>query len=251
MKKTGITLLTILSLPLIISSCKVLTISNGHKFVDLGLSVKWATCNIGAEKPEDYGDYFAWGETVPHYESGYAQDELQEHWKADMSDGYWWSTYKWSKDTDSTLTKYCNDSNLGNDGVTDKMTELVSADDAAKALWGGKWRMPTKSEMEELFNQCTWTWTKENGVYGYRVTSMIPGYTDRSIFLPAAGGRGGKNIYGIDYDGRYWSSSLNTRESSMAWCIYFVNGDMEKEIDDVSVTSISRHNGQSIRPVCP
>jgi hypothetical protein len=149
------------------------------------------------------------------------------------------------------MTKYCGDSSFGYNGFTDNKTILDPEDDAAHVNWGGAWRTPTDAEMTELREQCTWTWTKENGVYGYRVTSMIPGYTDRSIFLPAAGGRGGKNIYGIDYDGRYWSSSLNTRESSMAWCIYFVNGDMEKEIDDVSVTSISRHNGQSIRPVCP
>ena len=97
----------------------------GHEYVNLGLSVMWATCNIGASTPQEYGDYFAWGETVPHYESGYAQEEPQTHWKSDMSGGYWWSTYKWSKETNSTLTKYCNDSNSGNEGLTDKMTKLV------------------------------------------------------------------------------------------------------------------------------
>ena len=224
---------------------------NKHEYVDLGLSVNWATCNIGAEKPEEYGDYFAWGEMAPHYKSGYAQEEPQEHWNSYMSDGYWWSTYMWSKDTHSSLTKYCNAGDLGNNGFTDKMTELVPADDAARMLWGSKWRMPTKSEMEELFNKCTWTWTKENGVYGYRVTSNVSGYTDRSIFLPAAGIRGGKSLNGIDYDGMYWSSSLDTDNSLMAWSIYFVNGNLEGIDDDVSVTPFSRHNGLSIRPVLP
>ena len=222
---------------------------NKHEYVDLGLSVNWATCNIGADKPEEYGDYFAWGEMAPHYKSGYAQEEPQEHWNSYMSDGYWWSTYMWSKDTHSSLTKYCNAGDLGNNGFTDKMTELVPADDAARMLWGSKWRMPTKSEMEELFNKCTWTWTKENGVYGYRVTSNVSGYTDRSIFLPAAGIRGGKSLNGIDYDGMYWSSSLDTDNSLMAWSIYFVNGDLENIDEDVSVAPFSRHNGLSIRPV--
>ena len=224
---------------------------NKHEYVDLGLSVNWATCNIGADKPEEYGDYFAWGEMAPHYKSGYAQEEPQEHWNSYMSDGYWWSTYMWSKDTHSSLTKYCNAGDLGNNGFTDKMTELVPADDAARMLWGSKWRMPTKSEMEELFNKCTWTWTKENGVYGYRVTSNVSGYTDRSIFLPAAGIRGGKSLNGIDYDGMYWSSSLDTDNSLMAWSIYFVNGDLENIDEDVSVAPFSRHNGLSIRPVLP
>ena len=224
---------------------------NKHEYVDLGLSVNWATCNIGADKPEEYGDYFAWGEMAPHYKSGYAQEEPQEHWNSYMSDGYWWSTYMWSKDTHSSLTKYCNAGDLGNNGFTDKMTELVPADDAARMLWGSKWRMPTKSEMEELFNKCTWTWTKENGVYGYRVTSNVSGYTDRSIFLPAAGIRGGKSLNGIDSDGMYWSSSLDTDNSLMAWSIFFVNGNLEGIDDDVSITPFSRHNGQSIRPVLP
>ena len=222
---------------------------NKHEYVDLGLSVNWATCNVGADKPEDYGDYFAWGEMAPHYKSGYAQEEPQEHWNSYMSDGYWWSTYMWSKDTHSSLTKYCNAGDLGNNGFTDKMTELVPADDAARMLWGSKWRMPTKSEMEELFNKCTWTWTKENGVYGYRVASNVSGYTDRSIFLPAAGIRGGKSLNGIDYEGMYWSSSLHTDNSLMAWSIFFVNGDLENIDEDVSVAPFSRHNGLSIRPV--
>ena len=224
---------------------------NKHEYVDLGLSVNWATCNIGADKPEEYGDYFAWGEMAPHYKSGYAQEEPQEHWNSYMSDGYWWSTYMWSKGSNSSLTKYCNAGDLGNNGFTDKMTELVPADDAARMLWGSKWRMPTKSEMEELFNKCTWTWTKENGVYGYRVASNVSGYTDRSIFLPAAGIRGGKSLNGIDYDGMYWSSSLDTDNSLMAWSIYFVNGDLENIDEDVSVAPFSRHNGLSIRPVLP
>ena len=94
---------------------------NGYGYVDLGLSVKWATCNVGANNPEDYGDYFAWGETT-------------------TKDTYNLSTYKWCNGSYSTLTKYCNNSSYGNNGFTDNKTQLELSDDAARANWGGSWR---------------------------------------------------------------------------------------------------------------
>ena len=140
------------------------------EYVDLGLSVKWATFNVGATSPEDYGDYFAWGDTEP-------------------KENYNWATYKWCEGTDKTMTKYCSDSNYGNNGFTDNKMELDLSDDAAHANWGGNWRMPTDAELTELREQCTWTWTTQDGVNGYKVTSKTSGYTDKSIFLPAAGYR--------------------------------------------------------------
>ena len=110
---------------------------NGYEYVDLGLSVKWAAFNVGAKDPEGYGDYFAWGETEQHYEWGYAQEEPQSHWNFGKSAGYTWSTYKWSKDTYSTLTKYCNKGDYGNDGFIDNLTELIPDNDAAHVFWGG------------------------------------------------------------------------------------------------------------------
>ena len=152
-----------------------------HSYVDLGLSVKWATCNIGAETPEEYGEFFAWGEVEP-------------------KENYSWRTYKWYNTTSSTLTKYNTKSSYG---IVDNKTQLDISDDAASANWGGDWRMPTAAEWEELRRECTWTWSNN----GYKVTSDING---KSIFLPAAGvmnesAHGNQSEYGW-----YRSSSLDT-----------------------------------------
>lgn len=120
-----------------------------HEYVDLGLSVKWATCNVGATKPEEYGDYFAWGETTP-------------------KSTYDWETYKYCNGSFDSLTKYNNSSIFGTE---DYKKTLELADDAARANWGGSWRMPTKAEQDELREKCTWTWTTQNGVKGCKVTS--------------------------------------------------------------------------------
>ena len=159
---------------------------NGHEWVDLGLpsGLKWATCNVGANSPSDYGDYYAWGETST---------------KSDYS----WSTYKWCNGSDNTLTKYNTNSDYG---MVDNKTRLELSDDAARANWGGSWRMPTYEELYELINKdnCTWTWTTQDGKNGYRVTSRTNG---NSIFLPAAGYRSGDNLNYAGRDGRYRSSS--------------------------------------------
>ena len=193
---------------------------NGYGYVDLGLSVKWATMNVGASKAEEYGSYFAWGETT-------------------TKDTYNWSTYKWCNGSETTLTKYCNNSSYGNNGFTDNKTQLELSDDAARANWGGSWRMPTDAEWSELINNCTWTWTTQYGEYGKNVTSKING---NSIFLPAAGYRNGSSLSGAGSYGYYWSSSLDTDNPRYAWGVDFSSS---------TVYRYYRYYGRSVRPVCP
>ena len=194
---------------------------NGYAYVDLGLSVKWATCNVGATTPEEYGDYFAWGEVEPKVY-------------------YDWSTYKYCNGSSSTLTKYCNNSSYGNNGFTDTKTVLDPEDDAATVNWGGAWRMPTKAEQYELRNNCTWIWTTQNGVYGRKVT----GPNGNSIFLPAAGYMSKYGLIDAGLLGYYWSSSLYTDDPNCAYRVYF-NSDL------VVCYHYYRYYGLSVRPVCP
>ena len=192
---------------------------NGYAYVDLGLSVKWATCNVGASSPEEYGDYFAWGETQP-------------------KDFYDWSTYKWCNGSYDSLIKYNNSSSYG---IVDNTTTLEAADDAARANWGGSWRMPTDAELTELREQCTWTTTTQNGVYGHKVTSKSNG---NSIFLPAAGYRLDSSLYSAGSDGIYWSGSLNTDDPYYAWSVSFYSDYVLRDV-------YNRICGFSVRPVCP
>ena len=173
---------------------------NGHEYVDLGLSVKWATCNVGANSPEDYGNYYAWGETTTK------------------------STY--TESNSKTYGKSINDIK-GNVQY-----------DAARANWGGDWRMPTYSEQEELLDNCTWTWTTRNGVNGYNVE----GPNGNSIFLPAAGYRGGSSLYLAGSYGYYWSSSPHENVTNNAYYLYFFS-------DEHRMSSNLRYCGQSVRPV--
>lgn len=196
---------------------------NGHEYVDLGLpsGTLWATCNVGATKPEEYGDYFAWGETQP-------KDTIYE-----------WSTYKYSNG--HYLTKYCNDTTYGYNGFTDELTVLLPEDDAATANWGSGWCMPTYYQLEELCYYTSNTWTTQNGVNG-RVFTATNG---NSLFLPAAGYR---DIFFCD-DGRegvYWSSSLSVDYSSVAWRLDFVSDRCFISDRD----GYYRVYGHSVRPVC-
>lgn len=196
-----------------------------HEYVDLGLSVKWATCNIGADKPEDYGDYFAWGETT-----GYGQDTSDGH-------QFGWANYKWCNGSSSTMTKYCTSSSYG---TVDSKSVLDPEDDAAHVNWGGSWRMPTQAEHKELRDNCTWTWTTQNGINGYKVTSKSNG---NSIFLPAAGCRSDSCLYVAGSGGRYWSSSLRTSYSYYAYYLYFNSSIVDWASD-------YRYYGLSVRAVC-
>lgn len=156
--------------------------------VDLGLptGTLWADRNIGAECPEDQGNYFAWGETTP-------------------KNTYDWSTYKWCNGTKDSQTKYCTTSRYG---TVDNLTILEPEDDAATANWGDRWRMPTSLEFEELLTYCTWEWTTQNNVIGYKVA----GRNGNSIFLPAHL----KVVSSV-----YWSKSLGELQSYGAWGLYF------------------------------
>jgi hypothetical protein len=200
-------------------STSVSGVSEGHAYVDLGLSVKWATCNVGATSPEDYGDYFAWGETQP-------------------KDVYNWDTYKWCEGSYDTQTKYCTDSDYG---TVDNKTILELSDDAANANWGGSWRMPTIEDQEELYTQCSWTWGQKNGVNGYTVT----GPNGNSIFLPAAGGRISSDLSSAGSYGDYWSSSLGADYSSGAYGLSICSDLIYWFI------GYNRYFGQSVRPVLP
>lgn len=183
---------------------------NGHAYVDLGLSVKWATCNVGAENPEDYGDYFAWEETAP---------------KADYS----WDTYFDTSDGGDTFAKY----------TTGKKTVLEADNDAATVNWGGSWRMPTDAEFEELLAlENHWVENYNgSGINGYTFTG-----NGNTIFLPAAGLRDDSNLLNAGSYGYYWSSSLNTGNPSGAWYVSFYS-------DSVNRSSSFRFDGFSVRPV--
>jgi hypothetical protein len=192
------------------------------EYVDLGLSVKWATFNIGASAPEDYGDYFAWGETEP---------------KAKYS----WENYKWCDGGYTSLTKYCSDDTLCIDGFTDGLTQLVPEDDAAHVNWGGNWRIPSDEEWAELRTQCQWTLTESQGVNGYKVKSKVNGNT---IFIPIGGFLSGKNLV-YDYLGGYWSTTLNKSKQSCALGLYL--NKTENKVGQYF--NSSRSNGFLIRPV--
>ena len=196
-----------------------------RKSVDLGLSVKWATCNVGANKPEEYGDYYAWGETEP-------------------KDFYFWDTYKYCDGTYKSLTKY-TDGAYGKDGFSDNKSVLDPEDDVAHVKWGGNWRIPTKEELEELRTKCTWTSTTLNGVKGYSVTSNVDGYTERSIFLPATGMRIRQWTENTDTIGRFWGNSIVTGDDYDA---VYLDFNFSR---GPGRSSIIRCLGQCVRPVCP
>ena len=171
---------------------------NGHEYVDLGLSVKWATCNIGANKPEEYGDYFAWGETTT--KSSYTKENSRTDFE-------------------------CMGDISGNENY-----------DAARANWDGTWRLPTKREMEELRDECTWQWTSQSGVNGYKVT----GPNGNNIFLPAAGYCLGTSRFYVGKYGFYWSSTPS--DICSAYYLYF--GSRNRY-----VRWFHRIGGRTVRPV--
>ena len=184
-----------------------------HEWVDLGLSVKWATCNVGANSPEEYGDYFAWGEISPKEEY---TNQTYQYWTDYNGDGSWDSGEFADLGDISGNPQY----------------------DAATANWGGAWRMPTEAELDELLNNCTWEWTTLNGVNGRRVT----GPNGNSIFLPAAGYRFGPWSYGVGSDGYYWGSTPYEGSDYRAYSLGF-------DSDCYDWDRNGRYYGQSVRPV--
>lgn len=196
---------------------------DNHEYVDLGLpsGTLWATCNVGATKPEECGRYFAWGDTI-----GYAKDE---------SHNFYWPDYKWCKGTPTTMTKYCTSSGYG---TVDKKTVLDPEDDAATANWGKDWCMPTKAQQDELRSKCTWTWTTVNGVNGYKVV----GSNGNSIFLPTAGYSLRTSLIYEDSYGYYWSRELYASRSDYAYYLTFFS-------DFIGWGNYYRCNGQSVRAV--
>ena len=197
---------------------------NGHEYVDLGLpsGTLWATCNVGADTPEDCGDYFAWGDTIP-------------------KEMYDWKNYQYATFVDGRyeLSKYCTDSYWGFNGFVDSLTMLEPVDDAALAQWGVGWRMPTKEDYAELFQNTTYAWTTQNGVEG----RLLTGSNGNSIFLPATGFclEGEPLCPGL---GLYWSSSLQTSSQMSAWSFHF-------DYEDCHVCgTYERSRGQCVRAVC-
>lgn len=181
------------------------TAPDGVVAVDLGLpsGTKWGNMNVGATKPEEYGLYFAWGETV-----GYTFD---------TTDGrsFTWTSYKWCNGSSNSLTKYCTSSSYG---TVDNKTTLELADDAAHVNWGGSWVMPTIGEIDELIENTTRERTAVNDVNGWKFTSKTNG---NSIFIPAAGYRSNTNLYYNDSYGYYWSATLFESYSRSACGLYF------------------------------
>lgn len=196
---------------------------DGYGYVDLGLpsGLLWACTNVGANIPTEYGNYYAWGET-------------------ETKDTYDWETYQYCDGGELTLTKYCNDEGFGLNGYTDTLTTLESSDDAASVNWGGNWRMPTLDEMQELVDNCDTTWTTQNGLKGLLFTSRTNG---NSIFLPAAGYLYDNDDDGADFNGYYWTSSLDTEYTSLAKFLDFSSGVC-------NITGTLRNSGFSVRPVC-
>ena len=186
--------------------------------VDLGLSVKWASFNLGASSPEEYGHYYAWGETRPKAR-------------------YTWENYQWSNGNYTSLTKYNTDSAYGD---VDNKTVLDLEDDAAHVNLGSGWRMPNQSETYELQTECTWTWTTLGGRNGYRVT----GPNGNSIFIPAAGMRYAQLCYDDGSNACYWSSSLDLEYyPSIAYRWDIIDGSFSP------VVNCDRNTGRSVRPV--
>ena len=205
--------------------------STPSEAVDLGLSVGWAAFNVGASSPEEYGDCFAWGETEP-------------------KETYSWETYKWCHGTDSTLTKYCNDSQCGHNGFTDELSVLDAEDDAATVHWGSGWRMPTYAEVQELEENTTLSLSEYNGVKVFEVKSKINGNV---IYLPIAGYRNESGLNSaVTYRGFYWCSNLISWRTDMGSNLCISNSDPSSFGDKNSFGIYSwayRYVGYSVRPV--
>ena len=222
------------------------TLSGGggdHDYVDLGLpsGLLWATCNVGASKPEEYGDYYAWGEVLPYYADGHSQDNPCSTWRSMttgagntvLTSGYAWQSY--SQGGTSSFAEWTQKP-YGSDNI------LASTRDAATANWGGGWRMPSAGEWQELYDNTDCTWTTENGVAGRKFTSKTD--SSKYIFLPAAGYRDGTSLKYAGSLSYYWSSSLDIGSPDNAYFMSFYSGSVYPQNYD------DRYYGFTVRPVC-
>ena len=202
---------------------------DGYEYVDLGLpsGTLWATHNIGATTPEGYGDYFAWGETEPKR-------------------FYVWERYKYCEGTEKTLTKYCTNSEYGR---VDHKQILEPMDDAAQVNWGGRWKVPSEADADELLENCIWTWDTINNISGCKVQGKNGNY----IFLPAAGSSWNPNSYFVM--GEYWCNSILSRGNISDESYEgipnnaFIFKIVERDYSSYG-SFLSRENGCTIRPVC-
>lgn len=187
--------------------------------IDLGLSVKWASFNLGANNPEDYGDFYSWGEV-------------------ESKDKYYWDTYKWCMGNGISLNKYCNQSSFGIFGFTDVKYVLDSEDDAARSILGDGWRIPIDAEIDELLERCSWEEKIVNGRFGQKIT----GPNGNSIFLPYSGYMSDKSRISQDNMGYYWSSCIRLDYCVSAYVLRIKTGDNQRSY-------LTRPQGCSIRPV--
>ena len=215
---------------------------DGHAYVDLGLpsGTLWATCNIGAERPEGYGKYFAWGETSPKptYDYwNYVHSCFHVYGMLDYNDEF-------------NYAKYCSDPAYAWHGVADTLTMLESVDDAAAVNWGGGWHVPSLSEMSELFENCSWSSTTQGGVRGLKVTAS----NGNSLFFPAAGYRYFQLLYEEENgQGFYWMNQTFWNDITDAWSLYF-DPSIEPFLwspntEGTLLHHERRYRGFSVRPV--
>lgn len=209
------------------------TSHEGHQYVDLGLSVKWATCNVGANNPWESGNFYAWGETTTKSE-------------------YEWSNY-FDLNSNNNLSsgEGLNRQIIKNDGMDSfkkygngKLTQLALEDDAANVNWGGNWRIPSEKEWQELDQNCRWKVVTKQGVAGFQITSKKNG---KSIFLPAPGFMSGKYTQAPGVYGSYWMNSIRDDRPSWAFVFCFGNDNKFWNHND----RFYRCNGRSVRAVCP
>jgi len=274
----------------VLLSAGMIGCNDSHEYVDLGLSVKWATCNVGANRPEECGDYFAWGETEPYYLEGMSHEDEDCLFKRSPI-GYVWESYKYQTpgqasyehctkytraDDQTDCVWYSNGKYVGTtvDGTTYKnLTRLLAEDDVVSVNWGGSWRMPTDEEQNELKNNCYWEWTtnyKGTGMLGFIVYKVkdnsdkgkVHGtyypkdpkdsYTtdDAHIFLPAAGFRY-NTFYAPIETGCYWSSDLSEISDQANGLFFSSEGFRDGKFAYLYDYKLyERCNGFSVRPVC-
>jgi uncharacterized protein (TIGR02145 family) len=210
---------------IIVTGCKKpVDPNNGvekYESVDLSLpsGTLWATCNLGSTTPEGYGSYLSWGET-------------------EIKSLYTWDAYKYCNGSATTLTKYCNNADFGNEGFTDNLTVLEPADDVATAVMGNDWCIPSIAQWEELIENTNSAWTTRNGVNGCLFTAS----NGNTLFLPAADRMRNEEVVDLGNNGFYWSNEFNTENARNGSLIKFTEGSVE-------LSSLARSNGTPIRAV--